>query len=211
MRQFTIITKDGSKWLSRTAPHGVDPIQWHSDNLDLPYIGSHPEGTTVDESEVTELTQCRVKNAPSDKWQEIGFGKVPPPNFLFEARIAYADAEPPDIDYEKEMPHKKWPSTKYVVRKVDAESHDRHISDNPRYPLFSHMSSEHGLTLLDSELDEIARHSAPMTGVDYWKRRCQAAEKYIGQTPCDHDITPKQIEAHEAWQEIIEEGRAYGN
>ena len=29
------------------------------------------------------------------------------------------------------------------------------MNDNKRYPLFEHMSSEHGLLLLDSEMDEI--------------------------------------------------------
>lgn len=170
-RQFTVITKDGSKWLRPVNPHrkhlvdefglfrNPDHVTFGLNSPDLPYIGSHPEGTTVDESDVRELTQCRVKNAPSDKWQEIGFGKVPPPNFLFETRIAYTDAEPPDIDYEKEMPHKEWPSTKYVARKVDTESHDRHISDDypgiDYQPLFNHMSKVHGLTLTAGEMDEI--------------------------------------------------------
>lgn len=187
MRKFTVITKDGSKWLRARIriPHDfLDSVEF----VEFPYMGSHPEGTTLDESEVKEVRQYQTTEFGSLTWYtaddeyEINRWRERNPSG-FETRTAY----------------------------TDAESHDRHISNNPRYPLFSHMSSEHGLTLLDSELDEIARHAAPMTGVDYWKRRCKAAERFIEQTPCDHDITPKQIEAHEAWQEIIEEGRAYGN
>lgn len=32
-------------------------------------------------------------------------------------------------------------------------------SDNPRYPLFKHLSNEHNLILVDSELDEIIKIS----------------------------------------------------
>jgi len=83
--------------------------------------------------------------------------------------------------------------------------------DNPRYPLFSYMSSEHGLTLLDSELDEIARHAAHMTGVEYWKRRCAAAEKLIGMEPSDPKTYGEYCLRMRAWEQIIEEGRTYGN
>lgn len=33
----------------------------------------------------------------------------------------------------------------------------------------------------------------------YWKRRCKAAEKFIKESPCDPDITSKQIEAYNEW------------
>lgn len=174
-KQFTVITKDGSKWLRPVDMYD----ERHVKDFALPYLGSRPEGTTLDESEVREVRQW--KHHLSCIWNN-------------DTNTSWCDGHP---EYETRTAY------------TDAESHDHHISDNPRYPLFSHMSSEHGLTLLDSELDEIARHAAHMTGVEYWKRRCEAAERFIEQTPCDPDITPKQIEAHEAWQEIIEEGRAY--
>lgn len=181
--KYQVIEQYGKKWLKAINPFDENGQSWRgfvSSNPALPYIGSKPVDSTVDESEVREVRQHRSIRSKEIEWFDI------------DATIA-------SDRYE------------YRAAYTDAESHDRHISDNPRYPLFSHMSSEHGLTLLDSELDEIARHAAPMTGVDYWKRRCKAAERFIEQSPCDPDITPKQIEAHEAWQEIIEEGRAYGN
>jgi len=37
----------------------------------------------------------------------------------------------------------------------------------------------------------------------YWKQRCLLAEEYIVRTPCDHDITPLQLRAHDAYIEFI--------
>lgn len=128
-KQFTIITKNGSKWLRPVNQFDENGQAWRgfqSSNPDLPYIGSRPEGTILDESEVTAITQARHKESSSLTW----FNVYDNGNWDYhETRTVYRDVEPPDIDYEKEMPHKKWPSTKYVARKVDAESHDRHISD----------------------------------------------------------------------------------
>lgn len=39
--------------------------------------------------------------------------------------------------------------------------------------------------------------------LEYWKRRCQAAEKCIENSPCDPDITPSQIEAFKEWGAIL--------
>lgn len=35
-----------------------------------------------------------------------------------------------------------------------------------------------------------------LSDTEYWKQRCQLAEKYIEESPCDPDITSSQIEAH---------------
>ena len=37
----------------------------------------------------------------------------------------------------------------------------------------------------------------------YWKQRCQLAEQYINETPCDYDITPLQLKAHNEYIEFI--------
>jgi hypothetical protein len=37
----------------------------------------------------------------------------------------------------------------------------------------------------------------------YWKERCLAAELYIEESPCDHDIRVQQLEAYKAWREIV--------
>ncbi len=34
---------------------------------------------------------------------------------------------------------------------------------------------------------------------DYWKKRCELAELYIEETPCDPDITYTQFLAYNAW------------
>lgn len=71
----------------------------------------------------------------------------------FKFRIAYTDSEPPDIDYEKEMPHKKWPSTKYVARKVDAESHDEKWKDIPGYEGYYQISNEGRVKSIERTVD----------------------------------------------------------
>lgn len=38
--------------------------------------------------------------------------------------------------------------------------------------------------------------------LEYWKKRCLAAEKFINESPCDPDIYPEQIEAYNNWQQI---------
>ena len=41
-----------------------------------------------------------------------------------------------------------------------------------------------------------------MNELDYWKKRCELAEKYINETPCDPDIYEEQILAHNKWNEF---------
>lgn len=41
-----------------------------------------------------------------------------------------------------------------------------------------------------------------MNAVDYWKTRCELAEKYIEETPCDPDIYEEQIVAYNSWGEF---------
>ena len=44
--------------------------------------------------------------------------------------------------------------------------------------------------------------------LDYWKQRCELAEKCIEESPCDPDITSDQIKAHNAYDKFISN---YGN
>lgn len=37
----------------------------------------------------------------------------------------------------------------------------------------------------------------------YWKKRCELAEKCLGESPCDPDITGEQIKAHNEYNEFI--------
>lgn len=83
MKQFTVITKDGSKWLR--------PTDVLSDVFNVIYIGSHPEGTILNEREVRKITQ--VEDYP--EWI------TPHPDNLedwldtsHEIRTVYVDAEP---------------------------------------------------------------------------------------------------------------------
>jgi hypothetical protein len=35
--------------------------------------------------------------------------------------------------------------------------------------------------------------------IEYWKKRCELAESYIEESPCDPDITMQQLSAYSAW------------
>jgi hypothetical protein len=48
--------------------------------------------------------------------------------------------------------------------------------------------------------EQSASPSAPSN--DYWKRRCEAAEKFIEKSPCDPDTTSAQLEAYKKWQAL---------
>lgn len=51
-------------------------------------------------------------------------------------------------------------------------------------------------------VEEISREYSP-DNLNYWKERCQLAEAYIEESPCDPDIYPSQIEAYHRWQNFI--------
>lgn len=67
MKQFTVITKDGSKWLRPANLFNTQTISWrNSIEKYLPYIGNHPEGTILDEREVREVRHYRLRG--TDHW-----------------------------------------------------------------------------------------------------------------------------------------------
>lgn len=42
-----------------------------------------------------------------------------------------------------------------------------------------------------------------MEDLEYWKKRCELAEKYISECPCDPDIYDSQLEAWTEWLVFI--------
>lgn len=89
MKKFTVITKDGSKWLRQPGARKSDAI----------YLGIHPEGTLLDESEVRITTQ--TTSEPRDE-----------ENYF--TRDVYVDAEShdrhiiadyPGVDYQPLFNH----------------------------------------------------------------------------------------------------------
>ena len=42
-----------------------------------------------------------------------------------------------------------------------------------------------------------------LSDLDYWKLRCELAEKCIEESPCDPDITSDQIKAHNDYNKFI--------
>lgn len=205
MKKFTIITKDGSRCLRPVNPFDENGQAWRgfqSSNPDLPYIGYRPEGTVLDESQVRKITQ--VEDYP--EWI------TPHPDNLedwldtsHEIRTVYVDAEPecPECGKYCSCPEEDLYDAVADYRINHPEpSHDRHISDNPRYLLFKHMIDEHGLTLLDSEMDEISHACKLLTGADYWKQRALAAEKLIEMEPSDPKTYDEFCRLRNEWHEL---------
>lgn len=194
MKQFTVITKDGSKWLR--------PTDVLSDVFNVIYIGNHPEGTVLDESEVREVRQYRLRG--TDHWFHPNDSEYKS-HELDVLRTAYTDAEPqcPECGKYCSCPEEDLYDAVADYRNNHPEpSRDRQVSYDPRYPLFEHMSSEHGLTLLDSELDEISHHCKILTGAEYWENRALAAEKLIEMEPSDPKTYDEFCRLRDEWYEL---------
>lgn len=155
-KQFTVITKDGSKWLR--------PTDVLSDVFNVIYLGSAGSGTVLSEEQVIAITQARNKEYSSGNWFSISEKDADWNDF--EIRTAYTDADR-DVDYEKEMPHKQWASTKYVARKVD--NGWTHISDAlPEHLETVWLSNGKGFTTLGCLVwTEDGWHWAATNGVIY--------------------------------------------
>lgn len=39
--------------------------------------------------------------------------------------------------------------------------------------------------------------------LEYWKKRCGLAERYLEESPCDPDITKKQMEAYLKYKQFL--------
>lgn len=166
-KQFTIITKDGSKWLRAVNPFDENGQAWRgfqSSNPDIPYLGSHPEGTVLSEEQVRGVKQTHHKDEDSDYW--------------------YTSPSQAHTEFAEQRPD-------YTVRTAytDAESHT--------LPAFDE--------ILNNTSDDAKMNVSLQMDLNYWKRRCEAAEKYINESPCDPDITPAQEAAYDAWQEIVKQ------
>jgi len=42
-----------------------------------------------------------------------------------------------------------------------------------------------------------------MTELEYWRTRCELAEKCLKESPCDPDVTSDQIRAHASYNEFV--------
>lgn len=93
MKKFTVINKDGSNWLRPINPSDENGQAWRgfqSSNPDLPYIGSHPEGAVLNEREVREVRQYRLRG--SDHWFHPNDSEYK--SHELDVRTTYTDVEP---------------------------------------------------------------------------------------------------------------------
>lgn len=123
MKQFTIITKDGSKWLR--------PTDVLSDVFNVIYIGNRPEGAVVDESEVREIRQYQTTEFGSLTWytaddeDEINRWRERNPDGL-KTRTAYTDAESHDRNIIDDYWRKRCESAEKLIgiSPSDSKSYD---------------------------------------------------------------------------------------
>lgn len=67
----------------------------------------------------------------------------------------------------------------------------------------NHFTNEECQFRINKLLDEYVSTLKEDKGdADYWRKRCEAAELFIKESPCDPDITSKQIVAHNHWQSL---------
>ena len=45
--------------------------------------------------------------------------------------------------------------------------------------------------------------------LEYWKQRCELAEKFIEESPCDPDITTEQADAWDNYQWFLKNNHGY--
>lgn len=62
-----------------------------------------------------------------------------------------------------------------------------------------------GICWVRADWDHILEAMAEYANIreQYWKERCLAAEDFIKASPCDPDITPAQVKAHEKWSQLV--------
>jgi len=61
------------------------------------------------------------------------------------------------------------------------------------------MSREEFSNLLSGNVDKDSR--LQNSALEYWIKRCECAELYISESPCDPDHTERQLNAYRNWQE----------
>lgn len=168
-KQFTIITKDDSKWLRPVLnPSDTDQLSRFFQNAgdgfeDLPYIGTRPEGTTGDESEVKEVVQYRQKDNENAYWKIWTTGVIDW-DCVIETRTAY----------------------------TDAESHN--------LPAFDE--------ILNNTSDDAKMNVSLQMDLNYWKRRCEAAEGLLNaEAELEHNLITAEeyILVKEEWDKIVKE------
>lgn len=60
----------------------------------------------------------------------------------------------------------------------------------------------------NTQLPQSSASGSLLSDLNYWKQRCLLAEKCLEESPCDPDITSKQIKAHNSYHKFISN---YGN
>ncbi len=78
--------------------------------------------------------------------------------------------------------------------RYSVENSERHVQ------AVRNSDTDHPFAVIPLALPE-AR--ALLTEIDYWRARCEKAEKFISESPCDPDVTKGQIWANDSWQAAV--------
>lgn len=104
--------------------------------------------------------------------------------------------------------------TKYLTQRVilfegeDAMGEQKVTYDaQDGWVIITHNGSEisasvENVNLLFRLFDKVTQQK----GVEYWQKRCELAEKFIAESPCDPDITETQVAAHKEYKEFLKNG-----
>lgn len=87
-KQYAVVEKDGQKWLRTYHPDEViygEPRRY----TPIPYVGTHPPGTTLDESQVREVRQVKESRVAGIVWITTEDYE----RFGVSTRTAYTDAD----------------------------------------------------------------------------------------------------------------------
>ncbi len=132
MKTYKVVQAQSEKRLTIINPHEWASMAYnnfYAENPDRSYIGTHPPGTILKEDQVMEVGQYFF----AGEWHECAqhaFLEAIRRNSKELTRTVFTDAEP-------------------VLEKPD--------TSKAMQELFNHLSEEHGLTLVYSELQEIVR------------------------------------------------------
>lgn len=78
------------------------------------------------------------------------------------------------------------------------------VAEKPRW--FDRKKWEQGEMLVEAfnkKLNLANVSGSLLSDLDYWKQRCELAEKCLEESPCDPDITSDQIKAHNTYNKFI--------
>ena len=102
-----------------------------------------------------------------------------------------------------EVPIEEWePKEGYHHVRVKTKHHFEADFYNTATAFFKGHFSVRNVThvLVKKPIEDVIKERMPTE--EYWKKRCELAEKFILESPCDPDIHEDQIKAYNEWTDF---------